>query len=298
MMSKKKTIIVGIDGSKATLPVLEAAATMAARLGWDVVLMTAISDHAIEALVTPELASLMDGQLHAQAEREAEALLEDAAKKLRPGVLSERIVERGPAWRVLCDAAKIRNAALIVVGANRHGKLDRLLGTTAAKVTNRAGTSVLVVRQAEKQPVPLSFDRIVVGHDGSERAGDVVASALHLAEPSSGHVMMVRAVEKVPRELVGPTASAGEVEEWLIRDVQAALQRECKTFPSRVSSECRARLGSAVDVVLESARERNATLIVLGSHGFDPIDRVLGTNAGRIVDEAEGSVLIVRNGGV
>ena len=37
-------------------------------------------------------------------------------------------------------------ADLVVIGSHGYGGLDRLLGTTAAKVANRAPCSVLVVR--------------------------------------------------------------------------------------------------------------------------------------------------------
>jgi nucleotide-binding universal stress UspA family protein len=39
---------------------------------------------------------------------------------------------------------------LIVIGSHGYDALDRLLGTTAAKVVNHADRSVLVVRAAER----------------------------------------------------------------------------------------------------------------------------------------------------
>ena len=45
-------------------------------------------------------------------------------------------------------------ASAIVVGAHGYRPVERMLGTTAAKVANRADTSVLVVR------APLAFDRV------------------------------------------------------------------------------------------------------------------------------------------
>jgi nucleotide-binding universal stress UspA family protein len=42
------------------------------------------------------------------------------------------------------------NVALIVIGAHGYQGLDRMLGTTAAKVVNHADRAVLVVRAPER----------------------------------------------------------------------------------------------------------------------------------------------------
>ena len=49
----------------------------------------------------------------------------------------------------ICSAAREHDVDLIVIGSHGYGILDRLLGTTAAKVVNHADRSVLVVRSHE-----------------------------------------------------------------------------------------------------------------------------------------------------
>jgi nucleotide-binding universal stress UspA family protein len=49
-------------------------------------------------------------------------------------------------WDGICRAAIELDADLIVLGSHGYGALDRVLGTTAAKVVNHADRSVLVVR--------------------------------------------------------------------------------------------------------------------------------------------------------
>jgi nucleotide-binding universal stress UspA family protein len=46
---------------------------------------------------------------------------------------------------------------------------------------------------------------------------------------------------------------------------------------------------------LRPARAIGADLIVIGSHGYGGLDRVLGTTAARVVNHADRSVLVVRN---
>lgn len=58
----------------------------------------------------------------------------------------------GVPWDAICRAGIDYDADLIVVGSHGYGALDRLLGTTAAKVVNHADRSVLVVRARKDGP--------------------------------------------------------------------------------------------------------------------------------------------------
>lgn len=55
----------------------------------------------------------------------------------------------GVAWDGICSYAKEHDVDMIVIGSHGYGILDRLVGTTAAKVVNHADRSVLVVRSRE-----------------------------------------------------------------------------------------------------------------------------------------------------
>jgi nucleotide-binding universal stress UspA family protein len=55
-------------------------------------------------------------------------------------------VKVGTPWNAICAEAKQLGCDVIVLGSHGYGGLDRVLGTTAAKVTNHAECSVFVVR--------------------------------------------------------------------------------------------------------------------------------------------------------
>ena len=58
------------------------------------------------------------------------------------------IVVFGDPWRVIVENAANFDVDLIVIGSHRyHGRLDRVLGTVAAKVVNHADRNVLVVHE-------------------------------------------------------------------------------------------------------------------------------------------------------
>jgi nucleotide-binding universal stress UspA family protein len=78
----------------------------------------------------------------------AEAALGKLAARAPAGTIAAVRVEVGTPWRTIVDAAARESAELIVIGSHGFGGLDRLLGTTAAKVVDHAKCSVLVARPA------------------------------------------------------------------------------------------------------------------------------------------------------
>ena len=133
-------LLVGLDGSAHERLVLDAARGLAEKLGARLVLYRAVPlpvEIPANALgVTP--ASLGDMLLDAAKTHLAELARGEA-----------EIVELNTPWRGLCEAAKREKVDLIVIGSHGYGGLDRVLGTTAARVVNHADRSVLVVRERQ-----------------------------------------------------------------------------------------------------------------------------------------------------
>ncbi len=76
----------------------------------------------------------------------ARKYLQDCAPTVPADLLANTEIAIGVPWQAVCDLAKQEDADLIVVGSHGYGGMDRLLGTTAAKVVNHATCSVVVVR--------------------------------------------------------------------------------------------------------------------------------------------------------
>jgi len=51
-------------------------------------------------------------------------------------------------WRAIIDAAEARGADAIVVGSHGYRAIDRIIGTNAARVADRARCLVIVVHEA------------------------------------------------------------------------------------------------------------------------------------------------------
>jgi len=138
-----KRILCAVDASPQSTKVINAAVDLANRTGAKLVLFRAVG-------IPPELPlalylgseASMTELLVEQAQKDLTAL----ASRIPSAVLQTTAVDIGVPWDAICRAGKKFEADLILVGSHGYGGLDRLLGTTAAKVVNHADRCVLVVR--------------------------------------------------------------------------------------------------------------------------------------------------------
>jgi nucleotide-binding universal stress UspA family protein len=142
-----KKILVGVDNSPRTPGVLSAATELAERMGAKLVLFRAVS---IPTDPNPDDYTTKPEEYGALLARRARLELEAAAKRIDPSRILRFHVELGVPWDAICRAAQADDVDCIVIGSHGYGAIDRLLGTTAAKVVNHADRSVLVVRASER----------------------------------------------------------------------------------------------------------------------------------------------------
>src|SRR6266851_2032670 len=140
------TYLVALDNSPRAPQVLRAASALARSGHAKLIAFRAVglpSDLPVEAY-----AMSPDGVLDVLKQR-ATKELGDLVLAIPHDVPFETRVEIGTAWQAICDAGHQTGAALIILGSHGYSGLDRLLGTTAARVVNHADRSVLVVRSPE-----------------------------------------------------------------------------------------------------------------------------------------------------
>jgi nucleotide-binding universal stress UspA family protein len=135
-------ILIALDESESSAEVLSAGVKIAKALQAPVVLFRAVTlpiEHGREEVVDP-------GALPEQLLGEARRDLEQRARQLSESAPPKAQVAIGIPWQAICEAGRGNDASLIVIGSHNYAVIDRLLGTTAAKVVNHADRSVLVVR--------------------------------------------------------------------------------------------------------------------------------------------------------
>lgn len=137
--------------------------------------------------------------------------------------------------------------------------------------------------------------KILVGVDGSTRQKPVLSAAVELARRTRAKLVLFRAVS-LPTEL--PAAAymmhPDEVTKILEKRAQAALEEAMREVPSELIEKLHVAIGVPWQAICRAAIEDDVDMVVVGSHGYDTLDKVLGTTAAKIVNHADRAVLVVR----
>ncbi len=145
------------------------------------------------------------------------------------------------------------------------------------------------------------FAELLVSLDESPRALGVFSTATAIARAFGSRLHLFRAPD-VPPEF--PAAGAGSqpdlLGDYLSRAAIAELDAFARRAPDLVFGPPVVRVGRPWKLILEVADEVNADLILIGSHGFGGVDRLIGTTAARVANRAKRSVFVVHDtpGGV
>lgn len=232
-MEHEQVVLVGVDGSPASLNALEWAVAEARQVGWRLHLVCAY------AVPTFAAASLDGGYaaLDDTAIREgAQAVLDEAVARVADrGVEVTSALETGDPAGVLVDLSK--QVGMVVVGTRgRSGFAERVLGTVSSALPAHAHCPTVVVplldNEGDDDTPPLPINRIVVGVDGSDSAKVALDRAIVQAEVWQAELTAVVAV---------PIGAGAGVLGWL----PAAVDRES------VLADVKEGLNVTVDRALE-----------------------------------------------
>ncbi len=138
--------------------------------------------------------------------------------------------------------------------------------------------------------------KILVGLDGSSHQSVVLATACDLAQRLSAQLVLFRAVPlpvELPANAMGVTPLA--LGDLLIDQAKQSLAEVARTLTPSLVAGTHVELGSPWRAICEAATAERVDLIVIGSHGYSGLDRVLGTTAGKVVNHADRSVMVVRD---
>jgi nucleotide-binding universal stress UspA family protein len=134
--------------------------------------------------------------------------------------------------------------------------------------------------------------------DGSSRAPGVLHAAISVARAHDARIVLLRAIglpSDVPRDLFRKTDLP--LDEILRRHAITYVETQLLEVPPDLRSPggTEVHVGVPWDAICTVARQRRADLVVIGSHGYGGLDRLLGTTSARVVHHAPCSVLVVRH---
>lgn len=140
------------------------------------------------------------------------------------------------------------------------------------------------------------MNTILVALDASPRAAKVLETAVDLAKRTGAKLHLVRAVGLPPEIPMSPFGvSPDGFMQVLVDEAKTQLAAATAGVPAESVLSRETRVGTPWVVICEAAKEHKVDLVVIGSHGYSGIDRLLGTTAAKVVNHAECSVLVSRN---
>ena len=143
----------------------------------------------------------------------------------------------------------------------------------------------------------MHFRRLLVALDGSEAAAHAVDLTADLAAALGSEVALVHVVD--PKLAVRPEGGvpAATLLFEFRRDGQQLLSAAAARLRTSPPPWEFLREGKPADEIIKAARERDAQLIVIGTHGRSGLQRVLmGSTAEGVVRHAPCPVLVARVG--
>ncbi len=135
--------------------------------------------------------------------------------------------------------------------------------------------------------------RILAAIDDSERAPHVLAAAVGLARLTHATLRVYRAVATSPDFAPAAATSGDPLPNHLLREAETRVRHLLSPFADVVSEVVVALSHRPAQAILAAADAFDADLVVIGSHGYDLVDCLLGTTAGTIVNTSRRDVLVV-----
>ncbi len=137
--------------------------------------------------------------------------------------------------------------------------------------------------------------RILVAVDASPRGSLVLNASVTMAKLTSAKLVLLRAVglpPELPRDFWGRPES--DLIGMLLSDAKDDLAKLAQPLASEIVEATLTTVGTPWDVICREAKEREVDLVVIGSHGYSGLDRLLGTTAAKVVNHCDRNVLVIR----
>jgi nucleotide-binding universal stress UspA family protein len=229
----------------------------------------------------------------------AEKLVARARERIeKRGIKANSQVLKGYPATAIVDFAHDSKSDIIMVGSHGHSGIARIImGSTARTVVRTAPCSVEVVRGTGRQPDGRL--RIILATDGSAYSFTAARSIASRPWPAGSEVRIISVMDPgIPA--IDPWYSAGRLLER-IREEQTRHAETATAEASQIVSATELAVSKLVVSgipkwrIPDEAREWEANLIVLGSHGRRGVTRLLmGSVSEAVAMHAHCSVEVVR----
>ncbi len=208
----------------------------------------------------------------------------------RERILMKTVREEGETFERIVDLADAENADVIVMGRRGLRKMARVLvGSVTARVIGHTQRDVLVVPSG----AVLGWKRIVVATDGSRFSSVATDKAISFAKAYGGSLSVLSVVD-VPTELYAEAPQA--VEDMIKKAKQYTRNVKKQAESVNVAAETFIGEAEADQAIVNLAKEQEAEMIIVGSHGRTGLRRLLmGSVTEKVIGNATCPILVVKS---
>ncbi|MFO7967765.1 MAG: universal stress protein [Archaeoglobaceae archaeon] len=200
-------------------------------------------------------------------------------------------IPRGdPVWEIV-KTAEDENASFIVIGSKGKGILkETLLGSVSEGVVRRSKVPVMLVKPKyfKKENGSLDcdmnrkpFDKILFAYDFSEYSRSIIEYVKHAAISGGKEVVVVNVKEDA------------EHEDKDREELMASARKELESQDIRVKTVM--KKGKPHKEIIKTAKEENASMIMMNSRGLGFMGAVLGSTTDSVVRHSEVPVYVFKN---
>lgn len=270
-VAKMEKLLVATDGSIFSKNAIREAINLAKTCSSKLIAVSVVKTN-------PEFEDLVP-QVVEKAEKEVRKHLESIKNRAsKEGVDCEIVVHRGeePFQDIVNDAAK-NQVDMIIIGTHGRTGLKRLMmGSVTAKVIGHAPCKVLVIPKDAR----LILEKILIATDGSIFSELASREAISIAK-RCGSSLIALSVAKRDENLPAAKESVDMVR-------QVAEKEGIKV-------EALTPKGIPFEVIVKTAAQKNAGLIIVGIHGRTGTERLLmGSVTERVIGHSASAVLVVK----
>jgi nucleotide-binding universal stress UspA family protein len=269
--ARLERLLLSTDGSEFSEDAVREAIGLAKTCGSKLYVVSVVE-------VNPEFEAFAPGLVE-KVEKKRRQYLESVKERAsKEGADCEIIVHEGEeSYQYVVDEAAKKQVEMIIMG--RHGRtgLKRvMMGSVTAKVIGHSPCKVLVVPKTST----ITYKKLLIATDGSKYSEAASREAISIAKRTGGD-LIVLSVAKKDENLPVAKESVD-----IIRNV--AEREGIKVEPLTLK-------GEPYEVIIGTAEQKKADMIVVGSHGRTGLERLfMGSVTERVIGHASCAVMVVK----
>lgn len=204
------------------------------------------------------------------------------------GVPIKTMIKEGVVYKNIIETAEESMSELVVMGRRGMTRIERaLIGSDADRVVGHFRGSTLIIPRGSS----LEFNSILIATDGSEYSDNALDEAISCAKLHNSSLHIVNAVN-IADEIKALFPDAYKKTSDKASEYLKGLSDEAER--AGVNASIYLRKGPPYEVIVDLAKELNAGLIIVGSHGRTGLRKLfMGSVTKRVIGYAPCPVMVV-----